>query len=326
LSTSVNRNNQLYDFTDDFKASANHEKIASSFGEALSRISVHVVACEKEARLHRTKSMQEKIVKLYAHIFLYLEDTMEWYQKRSRTHFREAFRQNFNDKFESTIVNIQNLSLDVLREANVTSMAETRQIRLTAEETLDELKFGQMDARLSLDSVARKLAEMEYQNKQLRLELRREAEERQQLEFNKTIRLEEFRNSLVSQIGTGMRHELERVAQNMLTDGIWDVPGECAGELVNLRLKETRSTPPYCKLYQQFRSRHNGDSNLSTTRLGPMFKPPTQLLLGRIARAALLSPIQRPHPRPERLLSPERMDYRVQDQSSRHRRPSPTWP
>ncbi|EPE33341.1 hypothetical protein GLAREA_06353 [Glarea lozoyensis ATCC 20868] len=207
-------------------ASANHEKIASSFGEALLRISVHIEACEREVRLHRTKSMQEKIVKLYAHVFLYLEDTMEWYQKRSRTHFREAFRQNFNDKFESTIVNIQNLSLDVLREANVSSMAETRQIRLTAEETLDELKFGQMDARLSLDSVARKLAEMEYQNKQLRLELRREAEERQQLELNKTMRLEEFRNSLVSQIGTGMRHELERVAQNMVNDGIWDVRGQ----------------------------------------------------------------------------------------------------
>jgi hypothetical protein len=207
------------------KASSNHEKIASGFGEALSRISVHVLACEKEVRLHRTKAMQEKIVKLYAHVFLYLEDTMEWYQKRSRTHLREAFRQNFSDKFEDTIVNIQNLSLDVLREANVTSMAETRQIRLTAEETLVEVKFGHMDARLSMDGVVRKLAEMEYQNEQLRLELQREAEERRQLELNKTLRLEEFRNSLVAQIGTGMRQELERVAQTMLNDGRWDVRG-----------------------------------------------------------------------------------------------------
>src|SRR5690349_24738863 len=130
--------------------------------------------------------MLEKIANLYAHIFLYLQDTMEWYQKRVRSHIRDAFRQNFFDKFESTIVNIQNLSQDLLREANVSSMAEIRQVRLTTEETLDEVKFGQFDTRLSMDKVSRELAEIKFQYEQLQLAQQREAEERRQLQINES--------------------------------------------------------------------------------------------------------------------------------------------
>ena len=77
-------------------------------------------------------------------------------QEEPRLKLRDALRENFYDQFEDMIVTIQDLSRDVLREANMSSMAGTRQIRLTTEETLDELRLGQADARLSMDGVSRK--------------------------------------------------------------------------------------------------------------------------------------------------------------------------
>ncbi|KAG9228395.1 hypothetical protein BJ875DRAFT_547773 [Amylocarpus encephaloides] len=150
-----------------------------------------------------TSPMLEKIPTLYAHIFLYPEDTMEWYRKRSRSRFRDAFRQDFFDKFEATILNTQNLSLDVLREASVSSMAEIRQIRITSDILLDELRHGNVDERLSADKLTRQ----------------REAVGRRRLETYEAQRREEFQTNLFSQIGKGMRQGLMEAAQEMLNDG-----------------------------------------------------------------------------------------------------------
>jgi hypothetical protein len=162
--------------------------------------------------------MQEKIALLYAHVFLFLEDTMKWYQKKPRLKLRDAFRENFYDQFEEMIVNIQDLSRDVLREASLSSMAETRQVRLTTDHTLVELRLGQVDTRISIDGMNRKQSEVKHQLEQLRLDVQREGEERRQLEINGPRWLEEFRNSLFSQIASGVRQELMGVAQKALDE------------------------------------------------------------------------------------------------------------
>lgn len=192
------------------KASSNYEKIASGLGKALSKISVHIVACEKEVSLYRTKDMQDKIGLLYAHVFLFLEDTMKWYQKKPRHKLGDAFRENFYEHFEDMILNIQDLSRDVLRQANLSSMAETRQIGLIADRTLEELRIGQFDARLSTDRVRREQAEVKYQVEQLRLDLRGYGEEMRQLALDRTQRIEQFDNRLFLEIriGNGARQQL----------------------------------------------------------------------------------------------------------------------
>jgi hypothetical protein len=162
--------------------------------------------------------MQEKIALLYSHVFLFLEDTMKWYLKKPRLKLRDSFRENFYHQFEDMIVAIQDHSRNVLREANLISMAETRQIRLTVEKTLEGLRLGEVDGRLSTDSNSREQAELKRQNEQLRLEVQREKEERRQLELNGIQWMEAFRNNLFSQIATGVRQELLGVVQKVMDD------------------------------------------------------------------------------------------------------------
>lgn len=177
---------------------------------------MHIVACEKEVRLHQTKAIQEKIALLYAHVFLFLGDTMKWYLKKPRLKLRDAFRENFYEQFEDVIVTIQDHSRAILREANLSSMARTKQIGLSVEEILAEVKLGNADGRLSLDRVSREQAEIQHRINQLRLEMQREGEERRQLELNSPQWMEAFRNKLASQIASGIRHELLGIAQEAL--------------------------------------------------------------------------------------------------------------
>jgi len=168
--------------------------------------------------LHTTQAMQEKVALLYAHVFLFLEDTMKWYQKKPRLKLRDSFRENFYDHFEEAILNIQEFSRSVLREANLSSMAETRHVRLTTDDVIVELRLGQVDNRLSMDGASREQAEIKHQLEQLSLDVRKDGEERRQLEINGPEWIEEFRNSLFSQIASGVRQELLGVAQKALGD------------------------------------------------------------------------------------------------------------
>lgn len=141
---------------------------------------------------------------------------MRWYLKKPRLKLRDAFRENFFEQFEDMIVTIQDHSKAVLREANLTSMAETKQIRVTTEDILHEVRIGQIDGRLSVDEVSREQAEIKHRIEQLRLEMQREGEERMELELNGPRWMEAFRNNLATQIATGIRQELLGVAEKAL--------------------------------------------------------------------------------------------------------------
>ena len=162
--------------------------------------------------------MQEKIALLYSHVFLFLEDTMKWYLKKPRLKLLDSFRENFYSQFEDMMVTIQDQSRDVLHEANLISMAETKQTRLTVEKTLEGLRLGRVDERLSTDSNSRERAELKRQNEQLQLEMQKEREERKQLELDGNQRMEAFCNNLLSQIATGVRQELLGVVRKVLDD------------------------------------------------------------------------------------------------------------
>ena len=74
---------------------------------------------------------------------------MKWYLKKPRLKLRDAFRETFYEQFEDTIGVIQDCSKDVLREANLSSMAETKQIGSTVEDIRKQLRLDQIDGRLS---------------------------------------------------------------------------------------------------------------------------------------------------------------------------------
>jgi len=112
------------------------------------------------------------------------------------------------------ILNIQELSQDVRRAANLSSMAELRQIGLNTEKTLDEVRFGNYDAMLSSERAIREQAETKHEVELLRLDLRKYGEMMRQLAVEKTRRIEEFDNRLFLEI---------RIGNNTRQQLLWDV-------------------------------------------------------------------------------------------------------
>lgn len=138
---------------------------------------------------------------------------MAWYQKKPRYKLRDAFRETFFEQFEDQILNIENMSLSVLREANLSSMAKTKHIGLTADSMnrrLEQVMRGQFDSRLSLDRVIRDLAELKYQHEQSRLDLQGYTQEVRQLAVSGMERIKEFESRLLCgiQIGNRQRQQL----------------------------------------------------------------------------------------------------------------------
>lgn len=118
-------------------------------------ISEHVVECETELRLFQTEDMQKKVADLYAHVFLFLNDMMDWYMQKRRSRFVDSFNEKFFQKFEAEIENIRRKSDLIKRRATQNIAAEIRVGRLTAEGI-------QQDIRVGLEGVLRKQAEQEH--------------------------------------------------------------------------------------------------------------------------------------------------------------------
>lgn len=160
------------------QASANHEAIAEELSQALTTISEHVARCETELALFRTEEMQRDIADLYAHIFLFLRDTLAWFMKKSRRRLLDSMNEKFLHEFDAEIENIVSKSDHIKRKADQMSMAEHRVTRLTVEESRKDTK----DLRLGLEGISRDIAETRYHAQQAmnRLEAQRRQERQEQ--------------------------------------------------------------------------------------------------------------------------------------------------
>lgn len=155
------------------KASANHEQIAEQLAQALCAISEHVAECEVELELFRTEEMQKAVADLYAHIFLFLTDTLGWYMAKRRKRLLDSFNENFMREFESEIENIQHKSEIIKRKVAHSMGAEQRVTRLIVEQTRKDLRLG-------LEGIQREHAETRYYAQQFSDQLEKERAERRE--------------------------------------------------------------------------------------------------------------------------------------------------
>ncbi|KAI3321962.1 hypothetical protein HD806DRAFT_502412 [Xylariaceae sp. AK1471] len=156
------------------QASVNHERIAEGLSESFCTISEYVVDCQTELEMFRTKAMMELIADLYAHIFVFLSDVMEWITEKRRKRLLDSFNENFNRKFEDQIEAIRNKSDRIKNLAAQSSRAEQRVSRLEVEDLA-------RDVRVGLVSEARRHAEVAYMAEILERELSESRKERQLL-------------------------------------------------------------------------------------------------------------------------------------------------
>lgn len=82
------------------------------------------------------------VIDLYAHVFLFLNDTMDWYLKKGRQRLRDSFNERFFDHFQDEIENISRKSEVIKRKATQSSAAEVRVIRLELEELRRDIRIG----------------------------------------------------------------------------------------------------------------------------------------------------------------------------------------
>ena len=171
------------------KASANYEKIAEGLSRSLLEITEAVQSCTRECLLYRTKAMQHDIADLYAHIFLFLRDTLSWYTKKSIRRVLSSFKEDFYDHFEDQIANIQRISNALNRRAQHASQSELRYTRLLVEDV-------SRNQRLALRKEEREAAERRYQEQKALDDKEREAQKIKSLEEDQSRRLEELSQSM----------------------------------------------------------------------------------------------------------------------------------
>ncbi|KAF1969449.1 hypothetical protein BU23DRAFT_571533 [Bimuria novae-zelandiae CBS 107.79] len=92
--------------------------------------------------LLKTEEMQRAIADIYAHIFLFLNDTLAWYTKKRRRCLLDSLNEKFLQEFEPELENIIRKSERIKRKAVQMSMAEQRVTSLTLEETSKDLRIG----------------------------------------------------------------------------------------------------------------------------------------------------------------------------------------
>jgi hypothetical protein len=180
---------------------------------------VHVVACEKELVVYKTEAMQRLVGNFYAHLFLFLEDTIEWYLKKQRLRILDAFRENFFTHFEKEILNIKDLSYQIRRQAQLSTMGEIRSVRQTVEgveDMIGSIIGGQIDVRIALDGISREQANIKYNSEKMLLLQEQEREDARRLHLESAQRMEDMKSSLISSITTGVIEHLTGMAQNFL--------------------------------------------------------------------------------------------------------------
>ena len=183
--------------------------------------------------MYNTISMQEKISKLYAHIFILLEDIMRWYLKRRISRLLDSFKDNIYEDYQDQIDNIVSMSINIKREAELGRGAEVRTTRFSAQNTeamVQSLLSEFTDIRYGLEERARRNAENRYilnqwlRDKELDRQARQNLEEQESFrtgrlasgimaalsgkQFLMSVAQDSFDSQNPQRVGLGKKHEV----------------------------------------------------------------------------------------------------------------------
>ena len=125
--------------------------------------------------------MQHNIANLYAHIFFFLRNTIDWYMRKSIKRALSSLREDFYERFAEEVSNIKRISLAISREAQHGSHSEIRYTRMLTEDTV-----------IGLQDLKRDLAESKYREEKAAKESAREREAMLLLELEKMKRLDDL--------------------------------------------------------------------------------------------------------------------------------------
>ncbi|KAK7994264.1 hypothetical protein PG991_015852 [Apiospora marii] len=115
------------------EANANHERITEGLSEAISTITDHVADCNVELEMYETAEMKEAVARLYADIFLFLSDLIDYLTQKRLKRLLDSFNEDLYKKYEDRIGVIGKKAGRIQWLAERGSRAEIRAVRLELE-------------------------------------------------------------------------------------------------------------------------------------------------------------------------------------------------
>lgn len=138
-------------------ATVNYSEIAEGLSEMVASITDKATRAAQWLLLYKTKDLRELFAELYAQIFLFYRDAIEWYAKPKFARAFESFNAHLVKPYEKAVAKIESLLVEIGRAANVADAARAIAFYDDFEEVLhnqrrrntdrDDLKFAGHHAR-----------------------------------------------------------------------------------------------------------------------------------------------------------------------------------
>lgn len=119
-------------------AATNHDEIAVTISETVANVAVKATRAAKILHVIKTQVMRELFSELYAQVFLFYRDALEWYTKSKTSRFIGSFNEKMVERYEKASGHIESCISEMYREANIASLAMLAVVNSTTTELRDE--------------------------------------------------------------------------------------------------------------------------------------------------------------------------------------------
>ncbi|KAL9079589.1 MAG: hypothetical protein Q9157_001526 [Trypethelium eluteriae] len=106
-------------------AAKNHTDIAVLLSESIASVSDEVSRCSKWLLIIKTRDVRAILARIYARMFKFYGDTMEWYLRSKLGRAIQSFNENLKDQYDSAITAIRAQIKELYREARIANGAMT---------------------------------------------------------------------------------------------------------------------------------------------------------------------------------------------------------
>lgn len=120
-------------------AAVNHDKITDTITESIADITAKVTQISKIPIIFEVQSIKELISGLYAEVFLFYRDVIEWFLKSKPSRFINSFNEKLLDKYIDAEKRIERHIKEIYRACDIGSWARQKATETTLLEIRDAL-------------------------------------------------------------------------------------------------------------------------------------------------------------------------------------------
>lgn len=104
-------------------AAANHDEIAETLSATVADIAVEASRASDILEVFNTQVMRELLSDVYAQVFLFYRDTIEWYMKSKTSRFFSSFNEKLKERYDNAAARIDISIQRMYRQGNIANWA-----------------------------------------------------------------------------------------------------------------------------------------------------------------------------------------------------------